>query len=163
MNISEALKHKILEGQALQEKIEAWKADGKKIVFTNGCFDLLHAGHIAYLSEAADSGDVLIVGLNSDTSVQRLKGPTRPVNDQQTRASLLGSMFFIDAVVPFSDETPLELIKSIMPDVLVKGGDYEIPQIAGSKEVLEHGGEVKILSFLPGYSSSSIIEKIKKG
>ena len=159
----EFLKHKILEGTALQEKIQSWKAGGKRIVFTNGCFDLLHAGHLAYLSEAADLGDVLIVGLNSDNSVQCLKGPSRPVNDERTRALLLASMFFIDAVVSFSEETPLALIKSIMPDVLVKGGDYEISQIAGSKEVLENGGQVKILSFLPGYSSSSIIEKIKKG
>jgi rfaE bifunctional protein nucleotidyltransferase chain/domain len=162
-NLTDTLKHKILEGQALTEQVASWKSDGKKIVFTNGCFDLLHAGHITYLAEAASLGDVLIVGLNSDSSVQMLKGPTRPVNDQHTRATVLGSMFFIDAVIPFSEETPLVLIKSIMPDVLVKGGDYEIPQIAGSKEVLENGGEVKILSFLPGYSSSAIIDKIKKG
>jgi rfaE bifunctional protein nucleotidyltransferase chain/domain len=161
-NITDTLKHKIIEGPALQEQVETWKTGGKKIVFTNGCFDLLHAGHIAYLSEAADLGDVLIVGLNSDSSVQVLKGPTRPVNDQQTRAAILGSMFFIDAVVPFSEETPLNLIKAILPDVLVKGGDYEIAQIAGSKEVLANGGEVRILSFLPGYSSSAVIEKIKK-
>jgi rfaE bifunctional protein nucleotidyltransferase chain/domain len=161
-NITDTLKHKIIEGPALQEQVETWKTGGKKIVFTNGCFDLLHAGHIAYLSEAADLGDLLIVGLNSDSSVQVLKGPTRPVNDQQTRAAILGSMFFIDAVVPFSEETPLNLIKAILPDVLVKGGDYEIAQIAGSKEVLANGGEVRILSFLPGYSSSAVIEKIKK-
>jgi rfaE bifunctional protein nucleotidyltransferase chain/domain len=162
MEISKVLKEKIVSGTALGDQLELWKSAGKSIVFTNGCFDLLHAGHIAYLSEAAALGDVLIVGLNSDSSVQTLKGLSRPINDEHTRAMLLSSMFFIDAVVPFSEETPLELIKTIMPDVLVKGGDYEVSQIAGSKEVLEHGGEVKILSFLPGYSSTSIIDKIRK-
>lgn len=161
MEITEVLKNKILTTAALKKKLEAWRSAGKKIVFTNGCFDLLHAGHVAYLSEAASLGEVLIVGLNSDSSVQALKGPARPVNNETTRASLLGSMFFIDAVVLFSEDTPLELIKSIMPDVLVKGGDYEIEQIAGAKEVLANDGEVKILSFLPGYSSTAIIEKIK--
>jgi rfaE bifunctional protein nucleotidyltransferase chain/domain len=163
MDVQKVLAHKIVSGSALAKQVESWKSAGKKIVFTNGCFDLLHAGHIAYLSEAAALGDVLIVGLNSDSSVQRLKGPSRPINDESTRGMLLGSMFFIDAVVPFSEETPLELIKTIMPDVLVKGGDYEIPQIVGAKEVIESGGNVKTLSFLPGYSSTSIIEKIKKG
>lgn len=161
METAEIIKHKILEGKALGKKLAEWKSAGKKIVFTNGCFDILHAGHIAYLSEAASLGDVLIVGLNSDSSVCQLKGPNRPVNDELSRASMLATMFFIDAVVLFSEETPLELIKSIAPDVLVKGGDYEVHQIAGSKEVLENGGAVKILSFLPGYSSSAIIEKIK--
>lgn len=161
MEISEVLKNKILSGLALQKQLELWRSAEKKIVFTNGCFDLLHAGHIAYLIEAASLGDILIVGLNSDGSVQALKGPSRPVNDETTRASLLASMFFIDSVVLFSENTPLELINFIMPDVLVKGGDYEIAQIAGAKEVLANGGDVKILSFLPGYSSTAIIKKIK--
>ncbi len=161
MNITEVLKSKILSFSDLKKKLEAWKAAGKKIVFTNGCFDLLHAGHIAYLAEAASLGDILIVGLNSDCSVQTLKGPTRPINDETTRASLLGSMFFINAVVLFPENTPLNLIKLIMPDVLVKGGDYEVEQIAGAKEILANGGEVKILSFLPGFSSTAIIDKIK--
>ena len=161
MKTAEILKNKILEGAALNAKVNEWRSDNKKIVFTNGCFDLLHAGHIAYLSEAASLGDILIVGLNSDSSVTQLKGPNRPVNNENSRAAMLASMFFIDAVVLFSHDTPLELIKSINPDVLVKGGDYEVHQIAGSKEVLAAGGEVRILSFLPGYSSSAIIEKIK--
>jgi len=162
MKTAEVLKHKILEGATLNAKLGEWKSEGKKIVFTNGCFDLLHAGHIAYLSEAASLGDILIVGLNSDSSVSQLKGPNRPVNDEKSRSAMLASMFFIDAVVLFSADTPFELIMSINPDVLVKGGDYEVFQIAGSKEVLANGGEVKILSFLPGYSSSAIIEKIKR-
>ena len=161
METAGTLKNKILEGDALITKVKEWKSAGKKIVFTNGCFDILHAGHIAYLSEAAGLGDVLIIGLNSDNSVSALKGPSRPINGESSRALMLASMFFIDAVVLFSEATPLELILSIQPDVLVKGGDYEIHQIAGSKEVLADGGEVKILSFLPGYSSSAIIEKIK--
>ena len=161
MKTAEILQHKILEGAALNAKLIEWRSKNKKIVFTNGCFDLLHAGHIAYLSEAASLGDILIVGLNSDSSVTQLKGPNRPVNNENSRATMLASMFFIDAVVLFSEDTPLELVKSINPDVLVKGGDYELHQIAGSKEILASGGEVKILSFLPGYSSSAIIEKIK--
>jgi len=138
-----------------------WKAEGHKIVFTNGVFDLLHAGHVAYLSEASDLGDKLILGLNSDESVQRLKGPERPVNTETTRATLLASMFFIDAVVVFNEDTPLELIKSILPDVLVKGGDYTIDTIVGAKETIANGGRVEVLSFLPGYSSTAIINKIK--
>ena len=138
-----------------------WKAEGHKIVFTNGVFDLLHAGHVAYLSEASDLGDKLILGLNSDESVQRLKGPERPVNTETTRAALLASMFFIDAVVVFNEDTPLELIKSILPDVLVKGGDYTIDTIVGAKETIANGGRVEVLSFLPGYSSTAIINKIK--
>lgn len=161
METAEKLKNKILEGDALNTKVKEWKSAGKKIVFTNGCFDLLHAGHIAYLSEAAGLGDILIIGLNSDCSVSALKGPTRPINGETSRAMILASMFFIDGVVLFSEDTPLELITLIQPDVLVKGGDYEIHQIAGSEEVLANAGEVKVLSFLPGYSSSSIIEKIK--
>ncbi len=161
MKTAEILQHKILGGAALNAKLSEWRSENKKIVFTNGCFDLLHAGHIAYLSEAASLGDILIVGLNSDSSVTQLKGPNRPVNNENSRATMLASMFFIDAVVLFSDDIPLELIKFISPDVLVKGGDYEVHQIAGSTEVLAAGGEVKILSFLPGYSSSALIEKIK--
>jgi rfaE bifunctional protein nucleotidyltransferase chain/domain len=163
MNAKELLEDKIFAREALAARVEEWRSSGKKIVFTNGCFDLLHAGHLAYLSEAASLGGVLIVGLNSDESVQQLKGPNRPVNNEATRAAMLASMFFIDGVVLFSEDTPLELIKEIKPDLLVKGGDYEIHQIAGATETIANGGEVKVLDFLPGYSSSSIIEKIKNG
>jgi len=155
------LEDKIFSSEAIVAKADEWRSSGKRIVFTNGCFDLLHAGHLAYLSEAASLGDVLIIGVNSDSSVQKLKGPSRPVNNEMSRTAMLASMFFVDAVVLFSEDTPLDLIKAIKPDVLVKGGDYEIYQIAGAEETLANGGEVKVLSFLPGYSSSSIIEKIK--
>lgn len=161
MKIENELAQKIVSLAELTPMVNQWKAQGKKIVFTNGVFDLLHAGHVTYLSEAASLGDILIIGLNSDASVQRIKGTERPVNNETTRSVLLGAMFFTDAIVSFSEDTPLNLIKAIMPDVLVKGGDYEIAGIAGAKEVLANGGQVKVLTFLPGYSSTSIINKIK--
>lgn len=162
MSINHSLSPKIVSLTELNSLVNYWKGEGKKIVFTNGCFDLLHAGHITYLTEAASLGDILIIGLNSDDSVQRLKGPLRPVNNEITRSVILGSMSFIDAVVFFNEDTPLELIKKVLPDVLVKGGDYKIEEISGAKEVIENGGNVQVLSFLPGYSSSAIIDKIKK-
>lgn len=161
--VFENLLRKVLSASELTSQVADWKLNNKRLVFTNGCFDLLHAGHIAYLTEAASLGDVLIVGLNSDRSVCGLKGPGRPVNNEKTRSMLLASMFFIDAVILFDEETPLALIKNILPDVLVKGGDYEIKDIVGAEQTLQNGGEVKVLSFLPGYSSSAIIEKIRKG
>lgn len=161
MSINHSLSPKIVSLPELTPLVDHWKGEGKKIVFTNGCFDLLHAGHITYLNEAASLGDILIIGLNSDDSVQRLKGPSRPVNNEITRSVILGSMSFIDAVVFFNEDTPLELIKKVLPDVLVKGGDYKIEDIAGAKEVIGNGGKVQVLSFLPGYSSTAIIDKIK--
>ncbi|RZM26883.1 MAG: D-glycero-beta-D-manno-heptose 1-phosphate adenylyltransferase [Pedobacter sp.] len=158
----QSLAQKIVSGNGLTEKIKDWKDHGKKIVFTNGCFDLIHPGHIAYLNEAASLGDVLVVGLNTDQSVKKLKGADRPINNEFSRAQLLAAMFFVDAVVFFNDDTPLSLIKSVEPDVLVKGGDYQLENIVGAAETLERGGQVEVLSFLPGYSSTSIIEKIKK-
>jgi rfaE bifunctional protein nucleotidyltransferase chain/domain len=156
------LSEKIVSSSELSSKLQGWRSENKRIVFTNGCFDLLHAGHIAYLTDAAALGDVLILGLNSDHSVQRIKGPERPVNNEVTRSTVLAGMFFIDAIVFFDQDTPLELIKTVLPDVLVKGGDYEIKDIVGATETLENGGEVKVLTFLPGYSSTAIIEKIRK-
>lgn len=156
-----ALAEKIVSLTDLKVLVNTWKENGDKIVFTNGCFDLLHAGHISYLSEAAALGDKLVVGLNSDYSVQKIKGPERPINNENTRSLLLGSMFFVDAVVVFNDDTPLDLVKTVLPDVLVKGGDYKIENIVGAKETIANGGKVEVLTFLPGYSSTSIIEKIK--
>lgn len=156
-----ALAEKIVSLSDLKVLVNTWKENGNKIVFTNGCFDLLHAGHISYLSEAAALGDKLVVGLNSDYSVQKIKGPERPINNENTRSLLLGSMFFIDAVVVFNEDTPLDLINTVIPDVLVKGGDYNIENIVGAKETIAHGGKVEVLTFLPGYSSTAIIEKIK--
>ncbi len=152
---------KIVSAEQAAKLARQWKAEGEKVVFTNGCFDILHAGHIHYLNEAAALGQRLVLGLNTDDSVKKLKGESRPINDENSRSLLLSAMYFVDAIVLFDEETPLSLIKQIMPDVLVKGGDYTIDTIVGAKEVLENQGEVKVLSFVPGYSSTSIINKIK--
>lgn len=134
----------------------------KKIVFTNGCFDILHRGHLTYLKEAQSYGDLLVLGLNSDRSVKELKGPQRPINNQEDRKFMLESLRFVDFVEIFDEQTPLNLIKTLMPDVLVKGGDWAVDQIVGSSEVLENGGDVFSLNFVDGFSTTNIIEKIKK-
>lgn len=136
------------------------KNKNKKIVFTNGCFDIIHRGHVSYLQDAKSLGDLLVVGLNSDASVKRLKGDSRPVNDEQSRKFVLEGLRSVDFVEIFNEDTPLNLIKSIMPDILVKGGDWQTNQIVGSKEVLENGGQVLSLRFVNGHSTTSIIEKI---
>ena len=138
------------------------KEENKKIVFTNGCFDILHVGHVRYLSKAKKLGNILIVGLNSDQSVKKLKGDNRPINIFEDRATLLASLRFVDLVIIFEEKTPENLIKKIKPDILVKGGDYDIKDIVGYKTVIENGGEVKVLGFQDGYSSSNYINKIKK-
>jgi len=142
--------------------LKRWKKSGDAIVFTNGCFDLIHKGHVDYLSQAADMGDRLIIGLNSDQSVRRLKGSKRPYIDEQARAFVLAGLFFVDAVVMFDEDTPESLIAQILPDILVKGNDYGIKEIAGHETVLNHGGKVETISLVPGYSSSSIVEKIMR-
>jgi len=136
-----------------------WRFHQKKIVFTNGCFDILHRGHIDYLANAADLGDVLVIGLNTDASVSRIKGDARPIQDQTSRAMLLSSLSFVDAVVLFNDDTPYELIKFIKPDVLVKGSDYQAEDIVGYDVVKEKGGEIVTMDFLEGFSTSKIIER----
>lgn len=156
------LEQKILSKSAISEKVSEWKKEGKQIVFTNGCFDLIHPGHIAYLNEAASLGDILVIGLNTDQSVRKLKGESRPINNEFSRSQLIASMFFVDAVIFFDEETPLELIKVVKPDILVKGGDYQIATIVGAEETLANGGTVKVLQFLEGYSSTAIIDKIKR-
>ncbi len=160
-DIKQNLTTKIFSKDELVAQSEIWKTEGKKIVFTNGCFDIVHPGHIAYLTDAANLGDILIIGLNTDQSVSKLKGKNRPINNEFSRTQLIASMFFVDAVVLFEEDTPLNLISAVKPDILVKGGDYNVTNIVGSKETLANGGEVRVLSFLPGYSSTSIIEKIK--
>jgi D-glycero-beta-D-manno-heptose 1-phosphate adenylyltransferase len=155
------IRHKILTRPELEKKLAQWRLLGKTIVFTNGCFDILHAGHIASLTEAAQQGDILIVGLNADASIKGLKGPNRPVNDEHSRALLLASLLMVDAVVLFSEPTPLELILAIQPDVLVKGGDYKVEDIAGAKEVISRGGKVIINPIVEGFSTTSIINKIQ--
>jgi len=161
-DIENTLLDKITSLSSLKTKIDNWQSEGKKVVFTNGVFDLVHIGHITYLSKAADLGDKLIIGLNSDASVKRIKGEDRPVNDQNSRAALLASFFFVDAVVIFEEDTPLNLIKALMPDILIKGADYSVENIVGAKEIIANGGEVKTISFVEGYSSTSIIQKIRK-
>jgi rfaE bifunctional protein nucleotidyltransferase chain/domain len=134
----------------------------KKIVFTNGCFDILHRGHLTYLKEAKSYGDLLVIGLNSDSSVKELKGPERPINNEQDRKFMLENLRCVDFVVIFDEQTPLNLIKALLPNVLVKGGDWSVDQIVGSHEVLRSGGEVFSLNFVDGFSTTNIIEKIKK-
>ncbi len=141
--------------------IEGWRAEGLRIVFTNGCFDLLHPGHVSYLTAARRLGDRLVVGLNDDDSIRRLKGPERPINPLADRALMLAALKPVDLVVPFSEDTPIELIRRIRPDVLVKGGDYREEDIVGAEEVRSGGGRVVVLPFLDGHSSTGIIERIR--
>jgi len=140
---------------------ERWKQEGLRVVFTNGCFDLLHPGHVTYLEQAKALGDRLVVGLNSDESIRRLKGDSRPVNHLDDRAHMLAGLRSVDLVVPFSEDTPIELILALKPDVLVKGGDYREEEIVGSAEVKAAGGEVVIVPFLQGHSSTNLIDKIR--
>lgn len=161
MERSKLLQSKILDVAALQPKLHQWRFKQQRIVFTNGCFDLVHPGHIHLLAEAHDLGDVLIIGLNSDVSVGELKGPTRPVMDQYARSLLLASFSFVDAVVLFDAPTPIDLITAIRPDVLVKGGDYHPDTIVGAQEVQQWGGKVVVQPLIPGYSTSLIEKKIK--
>ncbi|MDD3523528.1 MAG: D-glycero-beta-D-manno-heptose 1-phosphate adenylyltransferase [Candidatus Cloacimonetes bacterium] len=138
-------------------------ADGKKIVFTNGCFDILHAGHVQYLEEARGMGDILVVGLNSDSSVTRLKGSERPVNNERDRYLVLQALRAVDYVIIFQEDTPYELIREIQPDVLVKGGDWAPEEIVGSDIVLSKGGVVRSLRFVEGLSTTGVIEKLRGG
>ncbi len=140
--------------------IKAWKAEGNKIVFTNGCFDLIHMGHVLYLEEAKRKGDKLIVGVNSDSSVKKLKGIHRPIKDQINRVHILAALESVDMVLIFEENTPLELIQTILPDVIVKGGDWKPSQIVGSDIVLANGGEVLSLQFVEGYSTTALEQKI---
>ena len=161
MKATQHIPDKIFSIEEISRQTLRWKLKSKSIVFTNGVFDLLHEGHIASLTQAASLGDILIVAINSDDSVKKLKGPSRPINNEYTRALLLAQMLIVDAIVIFNDDTPLEIIKSIMPDTLVKGGDYTIDQIAGAKEVIANGGKVVLADMIDGVSTSSIIEKMK--
>lgn len=158
----ELIRQKIQDITNAQRSLSAWRVSGNKIVFTNGCFDLIHPGHLHYLAEARSLGHRLVVGLNSDASVSRLKGAHRPIIDQDARALLLASLTFVDMVVIFEDDTPLELINALGVDILVKGGDYKADEVVGAKEVKADGGDVQILSFLPGYSTSKIEAKIRE-
>ncbi len=164
MSFHNQLKEKIVtQDQALKE-LKAWREKNKKIVFTNGCFDIIHPGHIDYLSQARDLGDILVLGLNTDQSVRRLnKGSNRPINDERTRAYVLAGLASVDLIVFFDEETPYNLIKLLQPNVLVKGNDYEVEKIIGFDILKENGGEVITIKFLEGYSTSSLIKKIIEG
>lgn len=147
--------------EQLLRQVNGWRVLGRRVVFTNGCFDILHHGHLDLLAKAANHGNVLVVGVNTDSSVQRLKGPTRPVTNEQDRLFQLASLMCVDAVCLFDEDTPAELIKLIKPDVLVKGGDYTIDKIVGADFVLQSGGQVEIIPFVEGYSTTGLISKIR--
>lgn len=158
----EIIQNKIFtDTEKLKHILAIWRFKGYKIVFTNGCFDLLHLGHVDYLVKAAGKGDKLIVGLNTDSSVTRLKGPGRPITDQHSRAMVLAAMSFVSMVVLFDEETPFKIISKIQPDILVKGADYNLEDIVGYNVVMEKGGKVETIEFLPGYSTSAIEAKIR--
>lgn len=164
MRNTQIINKKIYTIEQLQRQIASWRAIGKSISFTNGCFDILHEGHIYSLSQAAQEADILIVAVNSDDSVKRLgKDTNRPINTEHSRALLLASLVIVDAVIIFNEDTPRELIKTLLPDVIVKGGDYTIEQIAGAKEVIENGGRVVINKIVEGFSTTNIINKILIG
>jgi D-glycero-beta-D-manno-heptose 1-phosphate adenylyltransferase len=156
----ELMHEKIMDSVRLQQHLKIWRMFDQKIIFTNGCFDLLHQGHISLLSAAKDLNGKLVIGLNSDRSIKELKGNNRPVNDESSRALLLASLQLVDAVIIFEEQTPLRLIQDITPDFLVKGGDYTIDQIVGSKEVLSHGGSIEIIPLVHGFSTTNMINKM---
>lgn len=154
--------NKIISLEEASKRAEDWQKEGKKIVFTNGCFDIVHLGHIDYLEKARNLGDKLILGLNTDASVKRLKGETRPVVNEYARSRMMAAFEFIDAVILFDEPTPLEVIQEIQPDILVKGDDYVVETIVGADFVMGKGGEVKTIPLVKGYSTTSLIEKIKQ-
>ena len=159
MNHLEKIQNKILNKDNLEEWVAECRAKGSKIVFSNGCFDILHRGHVEYLAKAADFGDEMLIGLNTDASVKRLKGPSRPINDEYARAIVLAGLEFVSAVVLFDEDTPYNLIKAVQPDVLVKGSDYKPEDIVGYDIVTEKGGRVETIDFVDGYSTTRTIEK----
>jgi rfaE bifunctional protein nucleotidyltransferase chain/domain len=153
--------HKIVSLSAGIDIRETWKNKQETVVFTNGCFDILHLGHIDYLEKSSQKGDHLIVAINTDRSVSALKGPSRPINKEYARARLIAALEFVSLVIIFDEDTPLELIQTLLPDVLVKGSDYTMDTIVGAKEILENGGQVETIELVPNFSTTSIIEKLK--
>lgn len=154
------IKAKIFTLKSIQSKVHEWKKEGKTIVFSNGCFDILHLGHVDYLAKAASFGDILVIGLNSDISVKSIKGKNRPINDEKARAMLMAALSFTDAVVPFDEDTPYNLINAVKPDFLVKGKDYNAKDVVGYDIVTAYGGKVKTIKLVEGYSTSAIEKKI---
>jgi rfaE bifunctional protein nucleotidyltransferase chain/domain len=158
----EATVGKIKSWAEAEAQVKAWRQAGKRIVFSNGCFDLLHLGHVDYLEKARALGDVLVVGLNTDDSVSRFKGPERPLQNETSRARILASLQFVDLVVLFNEDTPLNLISVLLPDILVKGNDYLAENIVGADVVKKNGGRVETIALVPGYSTTRIVERIKR-
>ena len=156
----EKIYDKILNRESLEEMLNLWRKEGKTIVFSNGCFDILHRGHVEYLSKAADLGDILIIGLNTDASVRRIKGPSRPVNDEKARAVVLAALEFVDAIMFFEEDTPYNLIKTVQPDVLVKGKDYKAEDIVGYDIVTNKGGKVETIELVEGFSTTNIVNSM---
>ena len=161
MKAIEAIELKEFSLEKLLTQVAAWKLKGKTVAFTNGCFDILHLGHVDYLEKARQTGTKMIVGVNADSSVRQLKGPSRPVNNEYARARILAALEFVDLVIIFEEETPLNLINELLPDILVKGDDYSIDTIVGAKEVIAHGGKVTTIPLVPTYSTTNIIQKLK--
>ena len=164
MTYHEQIADKIMPLPQLVEKLEniRHKNDKVRVVFTNGCFDLIHRGHVDYLSRARDLGDLLVVGLNTDNSVRRLKGDSRPISNQESRSAVMAAFGFVDYVVLFDDDTPINLIKAIRPDVLVKGGDYKHDDVVGADFVESYGGTVELLSLVPGESTTRMVNKMQQ-
>ena len=162
MHKLEWIQNKIFSRDSLYKHCNSWRALGKKIVFTNGCFDILHRGHLDYLARAADFGNILVIGVNTDASVKRLKGDSRPLVNEQVRLFQLASLVYVDAVCLFDEDTPQELIEIVKPDVLAKGGDYTINTIVGADFVAKNGGRVEVIPFVEGYSTTGLIDNIKK-
>jgi D-glycero-beta-D-manno-heptose 1-phosphate adenylyltransferase len=160
VNQLQTIQNKIVSWEDAQKIVSSWKLQSESIVFTNGCFDIIHKGHVFYLAKARDLGSKLIVGLNTDESVSRLKGPKRPVKELESRALTLAAFSCIDLIVPFGEETPLELISLLIPNILVKGSDYEIKDIVGADVVLSNGGKVETIDFVTGFSSTNYFNKI---
>ncbi|MEE8437268.1 MAG: D-glycero-beta-D-manno-heptose 1-phosphate adenylyltransferase [Candidatus Neomarinimicrobiota bacterium] len=162
MNLTDQENYMIWDREAAHAKAETVKSSGKKIVFTNGCFDILHRGHVEYLQQARNLGDFLIVGLNSDKSISELKGSDRPLQNELDRSIILDALSSVDAIIVFDEDTPRKLIDDVEPDILVKGGDYQSREIAGSKTVLAKGGRVEIMPFISGISTSALIKKMQE-
>ncbi|MFT2010406.1 D-glycero-beta-D-manno-heptose 1-phosphate adenylyltransferase [Pontibacter sp. 13R65] len=152
---------KIVTLSQLQDLLQTWRSQSQKVVFTNGCFDILHLGHVDYLEKARQLGDKMVLGLNTDASICRIKGPSRPLQDEMSRARVMASLLFIDAVVLFDDDTPLKLIEAVQPDILVKGDDYSVENIVGHEVVIARGGAVKTVPLVKGYSTTNIVKKIE--
>lgn len=162
MNLTEIYNSKIQALEQLKHTVASWHIRPCRVVFTNGCFDILHIGHVKYLEEAKSLGDKLIVAINSDSSVKKLKGEDRPINNEMDRAMVMAALGFVDGVIIFSEDTPLQLIEALNPDILVKGGDWAVDKIVGAEHVFKNGGEVYSLPFIKGYSTSNVIQKIKE-